>query len=119
MSVLGLVLLLVQTFDRNFTSRVTSPIGSLPQSHDALFQVKQKLSSPDSGSFFFCVRQLRGPTTKKFFPHRPCEAVSRHRHWLDGTWHFMITVLLFCVELTDRFGIIMTTLFSKFECFNI
>src|SRR6218665_3646650 len=36
---------------------------------------------------FSCARQLRGHTTNKFFPHRPCEAVSRHRHWLDGTWH--------------------------------
>src|SRR6218665_2937513 len=30
-------------------------------------------------------------------------------------WHFMITVLLVCVELTDQFGRMMTTLFAKFE----
>src|SRR6218665_3380563 len=34
-------------------------------------------------------------------------------HWLAGTWHFMITVLLVCVELADRFGRMMTTSFSK------
>src|SRR6218665_1949989 len=70
---------------------------------DASYVVLQKLSSPDSGSLCFCVGQLRGHTAKKFYPHRPRPA-SQHRLGLDGRWHFMITVLLVCVELTDRFG---------------